>query len=131
MSNLDGQSKLPSPSISVESPRGATIRTAYVEREVKAYAVFEHEVRTISLWNTLAGVFSAIGAAFLSFAIGIWTNASFAEKLTAEGIVMSHFVAPALCVFAAVSWIIAGWAIYSRARTWTAIRSESKQPIAG
>ncbi|MGO8844296.1 MAG: hypothetical protein ACLQFI_02910 [Methylocella sp.] len=128
MSNLNqGDSTPLSPSISTESPRGATIRTAYVEREVKAYAVFEHEVRTISMWNTLAGVFSAFGAASLSFAIGIYTNASFAEKLTAEGIVMLHFVAPALGVIAVLSWSLAVWAIYSRRGTWTAIRTESKQ----
>jgi hypothetical protein len=116
--------------ISIESPRGATIRTAYVEREVKAYAIFEHEVRSISMWNTLAGVFTSVGAAALSYATGIWTNASFAEKLTAEGTVMSHFVAPTLCVIAIVCWFVAGWAIVSRAKTWNAIRAESKQPKA-
>ena len=97
---------------------------------MKAYAIFENEVRQISMWNALAGVFSSAGAACLSFAVGIWTNASFAEKLTAEGTVMSHFAAPGLCAMTVVFWILAIWAIVSRSKLWSAIKSESKQPRA-
>jgi hypothetical protein len=111
-------------------PSGATIRTAYVEREVKAYAVFENEVKTISMWNTLAGVFASTGAATSSFAIGIWTSASFVDKLTPEGAVLSRFAAPGLCVVTVILWSLAIWAIVSRARVWSAIRKESKQPAA-
>src|SRR5580704_13540876 len=110
MSNLDVGPQ--HPSISTDTSRGATIRTAYVEREVKAYAIFENEVRTISMWNTLAGVFASAGAASLSFAIGIWTSAAFvAEKLPPEGAVLSRFAAPAFCIATVIFWFIALWAI--------------------
>jgi hypothetical protein len=104
----------------------ADIRTAYLEREVKTYAIFENEVHTISMWNTLAGVFTSAGAATLSFAIGIWTNAAFAEKATAEGNILSHVVVPAFCVVTLICSGIAIWAIVSRRGTWTASsRSET------
>lgn len=113
---------------STQTTRGATIRTAYAEREVKAYAIFENEVQTLTMWNTLAGISTALGTAALSFAVGIWTNAAFAEKLTPEGIVVSKFVAPALCIVAAVGYGLAIWAIKSRGKTWNAVKTESKQP---
>jgi hypothetical protein len=118
----------PEPHISTEPLRGATIRTAYVEREVRAYAIFENEVRTISMWNTFAGVFFSLGAASLSFAVGIWTNWSFAVSMPPEGSILSRFVAPALCLVTLVFWGLALWAVYSRRQTWNAVRTESKQP---
>jgi hypothetical protein len=129
MSNPDSGAGGGKPSISTDiSSRGATIRTAYVEREVTAYAIFENEVRTISMWNTLAGVFTSIGAATLSFAIGIWTSAAFTDKLPPEGNILSHVVAPVFCFATIVCWAIAIWAVVSRSKTWAAIRTESKQP---
>jgi RsiW-degrading membrane proteinase PrsW (M82 family) len=127
MSNPDTGQGSPQPSISTDTSRGATIRTAYVEREVKAYAIFENEIQTITMSNTLASVFWAVGIASLSFAVGIWTNAEFVEKLTPEGSILSHVIAPALCVVTVICWALAVWAMCPRRGTWTAVRSESKQ----
>jgi hypothetical protein len=79
--------------IFTELPQGATISTAYVGRQMRAFAIAEHEVRTISMMNTLATIFFSVGTTCLGFAIGIWTNAMFYETLTPEGRILSH-VAP-------------------------------------
>ena len=130
MSNLDTAQQASRQQISTDTSRGATIRTAYVAREVKAYAVLENEVKTISMWNTLAGVFVSAGAATLSFAVGIWTSAAFADKLTPQGEILTRFAAPALAATTVILWLLAVWAIWSRSRVWVAIRRESKQPPA-
>jgi hypothetical protein len=126
MANPDDFTGITDTGISTDSTRGATIRTAYAEREVKAYAIFENEVQTLTMWNTLAGIFMSLGAACLSFAVGIWTNAAFAEKLTPEGVIFSKFVAPTFCLLTLVSWGIAIWAVYSRSRTWEDVKAETK-----
>ncbi len=72
------------------------MESLYVEREVTVYAIHESEVEQISSFNTLGSVFVGIGAAMLSYAIGIWTNASFVEKLTPMGDVASAFLALAV-----------------------------------
>jgi hypothetical protein len=115
-------------SISSDISRGATIRTAYVEREVRAYAIFENEVRTISMWNTLSSIFSAISLAFFGIAVGIGTTYAFTDKVTPEGNILFHFAAPACCIITLICAVVAGYAVYSRGAAWRAIRAESKQP---
>jgi hypothetical protein len=115
-------------SISTDTSRGATIRTAYVEREVRAYAIFENEVSTITMWNSLTAIFGSLGLASLTFAVGIWTAYSFADKLTPQGDIMAHVVAWGCCVAWLIFWAIAIFAFFSRRTVWRAIRAESKQP---
>lgn len=110
------------PDISTETTRGATILTAYGKREVKAYPVLEPEVDAIAFFNTLTLVFSSLGSAALSFAIGIWTNAAFAERFTPEAIILAKFVAPALCVVAGILFLLALWSRNSRKSTWEKIK---------
>jgi hypothetical protein len=97
---------------------------------VRAYAVFESEIRTISFFNTLATVAFSVGAAFVSIAAGIWTNASFvgSNPLPPEGAVLAKFVAPTLCGLALIAFSLGGWAIYSRRSVWTAISQQSQSP---
>lgn len=111
--------------ISTETPRGATIFTAYGAREVKAYPVLDSEIDSIAHFNTLTLVFSSLGSALLSFAIGIWTNAGFAEKFTPEGTILTKFGAPALCFVALVSFVLAWWARRARNSTWQNIKSKT------
>jgi hypothetical protein len=111
--------------ILTQSPQGATISTAYVGRQMRAFAIAEHEVRTISMMNTLATIFFSIGTTCLGVAIGIWTNAMFYEKLTPEGTILSHVAAPGLCVFWLIFVVLGFWALRSRSATWEAIRRES------
>lgn len=106
--------------------RGATITNSYVERQAKAYAVFESEIETISLMNTLATTRFSFGAAFLSFAIGIWTNAAFVtDKIPPEGAILAKVVAPIFCVLAAAGFILGAWALWSRHQIWKTIVSQS------
>jgi hypothetical protein len=97
-----------------------------VEREVSAYAVFENEISTITVFNTLSSLAWAIGSALLSFAIGIWTNAQFVEKMSPEGTVLAHVVAPGLCALTLVAYGLGLWAISARGKTWRAVRAQSK-----
>lgn len=122
----------PNPPISTEVPRGATISTAYAERQVKAYAVLESEIKTISFFNTLATVAFSVGAAFISTAAGIWTNAAFVTDkiLPPEGAILAKFVGPTLCVLALIAFALGGWAIHSRRSVWAAISQQSKPPAA-
>src|SRR4030067_2380338 len=85
------------------APRGATIETAYVGREVKVYGVLESEVKAIAMFNTLSTTCFSLCAGLFFCAVGIWANAAFVEKATATGDILAHFVAPALCVLALVA----------------------------
>lgn len=112
--------------ISSEVPRGATVRSLYAEREVAVYGVFESEIKSISLFNTLSTVAFSLASAFLSFAGAIWINASFTETLTPEAKIMLHVAAPILCVLAFIAACMGGWALYSRGSALAAIKKQSK-----
>ena len=112
--------------LSTKSPPGATIETAYVGRAVKVYGVLETEINSIAMFNFLSTVFFSISASLPSIAIGIWANAAFAEKVTAEGKILSSFVAPVLCGLAIVFFCLAIWAIRSKGSTIDVIKEETK-----
>jgi hypothetical protein len=112
--------------VTVSAPHGATISTAYVRREVKAYAVLETEVRTIAWFNTLSAAFFSTSSALVFCAVGLWGNSAFAEKLTPPGEILSHFVAPALCAFAVLFAALGVWVRRSRKSTWETICNETQ-----
>jgi hypothetical protein len=116
----------PAPARSANIPRGAIVTPAYVEREVKAYAVFETEMHTLSFLNTLATTFFSIGSSLASIAIGIWANGKFTEKLSPQADILANFAAPGLCVLAAIFVGLGIWAICRKQTVLDAIRSESK-----
>ena len=97
----------------------------YTERQVKAYPIFESELESLSFLNTMTLVFFSVGSATISFAVGIWTNATFAEKMTPEGVVASIYGAPVLLVAAAICYGLGGLALYSRRQQWSKIKTES------
>src|SRR5690349_20980146 len=122
------------PSIPPKVPPGATttppaswVTHAYVERELKVYAVLESEVKTFAMFNSLStGCFSA-GASLVSIAVGIWTNAAFVTEPTPAGEILAGVVAPALCALSLL-FVIAGLVARSmRGTALEAIRRESKQ----
>ncbi len=114
------------PSATSEGPIGATITTAYVARSVRAFAVLESEVHTLSFFNTLAATLFSVASAFLSFAVGIWSNAAFTDKATPAGAILAKVGAPVLCVLAVVALCLALWALRARGSTLTTIRNESR-----
>jgi hypothetical protein len=117
------------PSLSTDIERGATILTAYAKREMKAYPIFETELDSIAFLNTLSLVFFSAGSALLSFAIGIWTNAAFSERLTPEAAVLSKAGAPALIVAAIVCYVLGERARRSRETEWGKIKGKSLSGI--
>lgn len=80
----------------VDSSTTAVVRLIYVEREARALPIFESELNIISSMNRQATLFSAVGSALLSYAVGIWTNAMFAGELTQRAELMTTEVAPGL-----------------------------------
>lgn len=115
-----------SPIISTENGKGATVRTVYAERTMRVLAVFETEVDALSSLNTQSTVFSSFGSAALSFAIGIWTNAGFSEKLTPIGSAASMYVAPLFLAIGIMCFGVAAWAYWKRRKTLIDIRLQSK-----
>ena len=107
---------------------GSLYKTMSTEREVPIYAVSESDIDNIGRWSALATWGFSIGSAFLSFAVGIWTNFAFADpnSLTAEAKVASAMVAPAFCLIAFVGIGIGLWSLVSRSRAWAAIKDQSK-----
>jgi hypothetical protein len=115
--------------ISTGSPRGATIYTSYATRQVKAYPVFETEIESFNLFNALTLAGFSIGSACIAFAVGIWTNAAFTDKLTPEATIASKIVGPALLVFAALAFVFGFWAKRQRTTTWEQIKRESSSEL--
>jgi hypothetical protein len=58
-------------SISAAAPIGATVTAVYLERKVKAYAIQEHELETLSMMSTLSSIFFTICAFMASAAISV------------------------------------------------------------
>ncbi len=96
---------------------------------MKAYPVFQSEVRSFTTFNTLEKVAYSASASFVSLAVGIWINASFSGAPTPEGTVLSHVVAPGLCGLSLVAVGLAILANRLRKSVWTAIDRESKSDI--
>lgn len=108
---------------------GAIVRSIYVQREVKVYAIHESDVQQIGGFNTQASIFVGVGAALVSYAVGIWTNASFAERLTPLGEAASTVLAPIIAALGFLSLGLASWAIYRRSAIWSEVGSKSTPRI--
>jgi hypothetical protein len=108
------------------APQGATINTTYVEREMKAFAVFEAEMQALASLNTQATIFFSVASGLLSFAVGIWTNAAFYERLSAAGLIATGYLAPLLLLLAAVFYALAIYASVKRTKTLRTIREQSR-----
>lgn len=106
--------------------RGAIITTAYVERQVKAYAVLETEVSSLSTLNTLATTFFSVGTGLASVSAGIWITAAYTENLSATGEVLAKTVAPLVLVLSCIFFWLARWAVQSRRSSWQVVVDQSK-----
>jgi hypothetical protein len=105
---------------------GATVTPLYVQREMKVYAVHEHEIHSISMFNTLAAVFFALASFIASAGLSIWTNRMFYTELTPAGIIGANYVAPGLLLLAVIFVMVGAFAIRKRESTWKAIKKESR-----
>ncbi len=91
---------------------------------MKAFAVFESEIEALASLNTQATIFFSVASGLLSFAVGIWTNATFYEQLSAAGLIATKYLGPLLLLLSAVFY---GLAIYASAKRRTTLRSIREQ----
>lgn len=105
--------------------QGATVRSLYVERDVKVYAIQESEVDSLSHFNTLATVSFSLATLFTSLPISLWANAAFSTELTPIGRIATFYLAPVGLILSGICCMSGIWALYKRSSTWSRIRSES------
>jgi hypothetical protein len=118
------QSIPPTPSTQVFTI-GATVHNLYVEREVRVFAVHEFEYNSLSNMSTFATGAFALATASFAYAMGIWTNAAFADKLTPTGELATRMGAPILAIFAFVCLCAGGIAVWRRYKLWGTIKKQS------
>jgi len=107
---------------------GGTIRPLYTVRSQVMYVIPETELSQISHLNTLAIVFFSAGTALLSFAIGIWVDASFqTPPLPATAEVLKSVLSPILCILGLLLYTCGGWQLWARRSMLNTIRDESKE----
>lgn len=84
--------------VSVEQ-QGATIQSVYIARKSNVYALYDSEVEHLSGIDAQTTAAYSIMSFLAALAFGIWTNAAFAEKFTAEGALLTKFIAPLFLIF--------------------------------
>lgn len=105
---------------------GAVFQTTYVSRSVNAYPLHDSDIESLSLFNNLSTLFFNFCSFLLALALGIWTNAAFVERPTAEGQILAWVAAPIMIFF---SVVFLGWAIWAhvkRKTIWSEIRKTAK-----
>ena len=105
---------------------GSTVRSLYVEREVKVFAVQENEFNSLSNMSTFATLMYTLASVLFAYAISIWSNAVFYDKLTPAGIVATKFIAPGLVLLGLVFLVAAITATVKRSGLWRTIKRESR-----
>ena len=124
---------LPSP-ISIQGPpttTGSSFNPIPTVRDMLTYPVNDSEISGLAKDNTEARVFFSVASSLASIAIGIWTNAAFAEAPTPMGELLGGFFAYVLLAMATIfGWL--GWRclqVYNS--TWDRIKNEARLvPIA-
>jgi len=93
---------------------------------MRAYAVYEDEVASLSYLNTQSTIFFMLASALISFAVSIWVNAVFYTGLTPAGELATRYVAWALLVLGLVFAALGAHALFARVRAWRNIVSGSR-----
>lgn len=97
----------------------------YMGRTMKCYPVHETEMDGLAEANGDATAHFAFASACLAFAIGIWTNAAFSEKLTPAGELATTLAAPFLLVMAVFFGVLGLRASSRRDKLWMKIKREA------
>src|SRR5688500_17752052 len=66
--------RLESSTILTGTIHGSHIITTHTVREMKAYAIYEVELESLSIFNWLTGVTFSAGTAFLSFMLAVYVD---------------------------------------------------------
>ena len=105
--------------------RGAVFHTHHMGRSMKAYPVYENELNTFGLLNTLALAFFSLGSGFASFGVGLLVDAAFAKDLSDLSEVLIKVMVP-VCGILAILFFLGGiWALLTRRSEVKRVKSES------
>jgi len=86
---------------------GSSIENIYISRSVEVAPVFEHELEAIASSSFTASLWQSCSAGLFSFAVGIFVNAVFQDKLTDLAYTLTWRIAPASIVFGVVCFVVA------------------------
>lgn len=105
---------------------GSIVENNYVRRSSKVFAVYEHELSSISNLNDSHTRWNGAGWACASFAVGIWTNYFFQQTPIPTSEILAKVVAPIMLVLTVVCFIIAFKAKRDLATSVSEIKKESR-----
>jgi hypothetical protein len=109
-----------------DSGRGAILTVSHVGRTMKGYVLAEHELRTVSAFNSLTTGFLSAAFALFSFGVGIVVDACFASKLNEFALVLLKVVCPLVGALSAACFIAAYFSWRQRKTDLAAIIRDSE-----
>ena len=112
--------------LDIRGTTGSIVHPQYVERDMTFYAVPEHELRSISMMNTLAIFFFSGASSFLAFFAGIRVEVSLQDPVTPQAAAISATAEPICIIGAIVCGLLGGWALVHRGSMLKTIRNESR-----
>ena len=113
------------PTVSNSALTGATMRPQYMGRTMTTYPVSEPEMEQISSLNAQVTVRFSVATFLFGLAASIWTNAMFANELTAAGYLATYYVAPLLLLFS-LGYAIGGVVAWrKRGNAWEKIKTDA------
>lgn len=114
-------------SLQDQSRPGASIDPIYVHREMKAYAVTENEISTLSLYNSAKTILFSAGTFFVSAGLSIYLGAAFAgPPIPEDAKVLSHWGVPFCGAIALIFYVLGFLVLLSGRSAWETIKRESK-----
>lgn len=117
----DGEPKL-------RTDTGAIVNPLYARRDVMHYAVTDHELRSVSFYNTLMAIFASIGSFLLAVALSIWIGAVLESgELSDVAKILIWVISPAIAVIAVVFYGLAWFSWKTRQAEIDTIRREATQ----
>ncbi|WNV10168.1 hypothetical protein [Tardiphaga sp. 709] len=113
------------PEITGDFPSGATMQPRYMARTMTTYPISEPEMDQISSLSGQVTTRLSVATLLLGLATSIWTNAVFANEMTAAGQLATYYVAPVFIVFAIGYAVSAYWAHRKRTSAWEKIKGDA------
>lgn len=110
------------------SPKGATLHTLFVARTIQVYPITEPELKALSLFNTAASVFLALGSALISFMAGIRVDLSIETGTPAPTRDALGILCWVLAILAVASYGIAALAWCKRKSQLDKIEATTENP---
>lgn len=111
---------------SVDTRPGASMHIAYMERTMKAYCVFETDLKHLTFLNTWATILFSCGSFFLAIVAAILVD--WVMQIQSIGLNKTSILLIGLfSVLALLFYGLGVWMTISRKSYWNKIGSESKE----